>query len=56
MDFVFGYSLPLATVVSRTKDGARKVELPFSSPIQNLLIADLTVKVGSQVYSALACL
>ena len=43
-DFVFGYSLPLATVVSATKGGLRQVELPFGSPIQNLLVADLTVK------------
>ena len=45
MDFVFGYSLPLGSVVSTAKGGVRKVELPFSSPIRDLLVQDLTVKV-----------
>ncbi len=53
-DFVFGYSLPLATVVSRAKGGLRQVELPFSSPIQNLLVADLTVKARTASLIALS--
>ena len=42
---MFGYSLPLGSVVSTAKGGVRKVELPFSSPIRDLLVQDLTVKV-----------
>ena len=48
VDFVFGYSLPLGSVVSTGKGGVRKVELPFSSPIRDLLVQDLTVKVRAR--------
>lgn len=42
---MFGYSLPLSTVVSKVKGGLRKVEIPFSAAIQDLLIRDLTLMV-----------
>ncbi len=42
---MFGYSLKLQTVVSSIKGGLRKLSIPFSTPILNLPIKDLTVKV-----------
>ena len=49
--FIFGYSLKLQSVV-KTKGGVRTLSLPFSTPIQNALVHDLTVK----VISLLACM
>ena len=43
--FIFGYSLKLQSVV-KTKGGVRTLTLPFSTPLQNVLVHDLTVKVS----------
>ena len=42
--FIFGYSVKLQSVVKR-KGAVRTLTLPFSTPIQNTLVHDLTVKV-----------
>ena len=42
--FIFGYSVKLQSVVKR-KGGVRTLTLPFSTPIQNILVHDLTMKV-----------
>ena len=43
--FIFGYSLKLQSVV-KTKGSVRTLTLPFSTPLQNVLVHDLTVKVS----------
>lgn len=45
VQFVFGYSLKLHTVVKSVKGGLRQLSIPFSTPILNLPVRDLTVKV-----------
>lgn len=41
-----GYSLKLHTVVNSLKGGLKQLSIPFSTPILNLPIQDLTVKVS----------
>ena len=45
VSFIFGYSMKLQSVV-KTMGGLRALTLPFSTPIQNTLVHDLTVKVS----------
>ena len=45
VSFIFGYSMKLQSVV-KTMGGVRALTLPFSTPIQNTLVHDLTVKVS----------
>ena len=45
VSFIFGYSMKLQSVV-KTMGGVRALTLPFSTPIQNALVRDLTVKVS----------
>ncbi|BDA44122.1 Dolichyl-diphosphooligosaccharide-protein glycosyltransferase [Coccomyxa sp. Obi] len=45
VEFLLGYSLKLNTVVNTLKGGLRQLSIPFSTPILNLPIQDLTVKV-----------
>ena len=45
VSFIFGYSMKLQSVV-KTMGGMRALTLPFSTPLQNMLVHDLTVKVS----------
>ena len=46
VSFIFGYSMKLQSVV-KTMGGVRALTLPFSTPLQNTLVHDLTVKVSN---------
>ncbi len=43
-EFTFGYSLPLSAVISKVK-GSVQLEALFSSPFDNVVVDDITVKV-----------
>ena len=45
VSFIFGYSMKLQSVV-KTMGAVRALTLPFSTPLQNTLVHDLTVKVS----------
>lgn len=46
VSFIFGYSMKLQSVV-KTMGGVRALTLPFSTPLQNTLVHDLTVKAST---------
>ncbi len=48
VDFVFGYSLPLSACVKKLPGGRAELTLPFSTPLKNVVVDDLTVRVCSQ--------
>ena len=43
-EFTFGYSLPLTSIMTKVKGGVQ-LEALFSSPFNNVVVDDLTVKV-----------
>lgn len=45
VNFVFGYSLPLSGYATRLGNGQVQLVQMFSTPIKDLLVDDLTVKV-----------
>ena len=45
VDFVFGYSLPLSTCVRKLPGGGAELMLPFSTPLKNVVVDELTVRV-----------
>jgi len=45
VDFVFGYSLPLSACVKRLPGGRAELTLPFSTPLKNVVVDDLVVRV-----------
>ena len=45
VDFVFGYSLPLSACVRKLPGGRAELTLPFSTPLKNVVVDDLTVRV-----------
>ena len=47
-EFVFGWSLPLASVASRLPNGANEIVLNFGPAIAGVVVDDLVVRVSSQ--------
>ena len=42
---MFGYSLPLSACVKRLPGGRAELTLPFSTPLKNVVVDDLVVRV-----------
>lgn len=52
VQFTFGWSMPLREFVSRRGGGRMQLTLPLSTPLQGVIVDDLTVKVGSRLSSS----
>ena len=50
-EFVFGWSLPLASVANRLPNGANEIMLNFGPAIAGVVVDDLVVRVSSQASS-----
>eukprot|EP00898_Chlorokybus_atmophyticus_P004862 jgi/Chlat1/5377/Chrsp35S05296 len=44
--FTFGYSLPLDKYLTKRKSGELVLQLPFASPIEDVTVEDLTVRIA----------
>ena len=57
---MFGYSLPLSACVRKLPGGRAELTIPFSTPLKNMVVDDLTVRVRSSAHdkpgSLLACM